>query len=176
MGAVSFREYARQRGISAAAVSKAVKEGRLIHGVVLDDAGKKCIDPDIADAEWAAMTDNTRGAPSHAKPRGHGVSTVVQPAAAVADEPPKFMESKAKREAFMAELARLEYEEKSGKLVQVEDVKRESFRVARIVRDSMLNIPDRVAAELAAETDPFRVQQRLAQEIRLALTELRLGE
>jgi hypothetical protein len=46
--------------------------------------------------------------------------------------------------------------------------------VARIVRDSMLNIPDRVAAELAAETDPFKVQQRLSAEIRLALIELKL--
>lgn len=171
MAIVSLAEYARQRGISAAAVTKAIHEGRLMRGIVLDDKGKRKVDTDIADAEWAGSTDSTTGAPSHATPRGHSVQAV---AASSPDEPPKFMESKAKREAFMAELARLEYEEKSGKLVQVDDVKRESFRVARIVRDSMLNIPDRVAAELAAETDPFRVQQRLAAEIRLALSELKL--
>lgn len=171
MPIVSFSEYARQRGISPAAVTKAVSEGRLSRAIVLGSKGKKSIDTEVADQEWSGSTDTTMGAPSHASPRGHSVS-----AQAITDEPPKFMESKAKREAFMAELARLEYEEKSGKLVQADDVKREGFRVARIVRDSMLNIADRVASELAAETDPFRVQQRLTQEIRLALTELRLGE
>ena len=171
MPIVSLSEYARQRGISPAAVTKAMRDGRISRGVILGSKGKKSIDTEIADAEWAASTDTTQGAPSHANPRGHNAA-----AQAAGSDTPSFMESKAKREAFMAELARLEYEEKSGKLVQVDDVKRESFRVARIVRDSMLNIADRVASELAAETDPFRVQQRLTQEIRLALTELRLGD
>lgn len=172
MPIVSFSEYARQRGISAAAVTKAVKEGRLLKAIIVGSKNKRSIDTEVADAEWAGSTDNTTGAPAHANPRGHSV-----PAGVTFDaggDTPTFMESKAKRESFLAELARLEYEQKSGTLVQVDDVKRESFRVARIVRDSMLNIPDRVAAELAAETDPFKVQQRLSAEIRLALIELKL--
>jgi hypothetical protein len=171
MPIVGLSDYARQRGISPAAVTKAIKDGRIKRAVILGSKGKKSIDSEIADQEWAASTDTTMGAPSHAVPRGHNIAT--QPGGA---DTPSFMESKAKRESFMAELARLEYEEKSGVLVQVDEVKREAFRAARIVRDSMLNIPDRVAAELAAETDPFRIQQRLSAEIRLALTELRLGE
>jgi len=171
MPIVSFSEYARQRGISAAAVTKAVKEGRLLKAIIVGSKNKRSIDTEVADAEWAGSTDNTTGAPAHANPRGHsgGMREAV-----ASDDTPTFMESKAKRESFLAELARLEYEQKSGTLVQVDDVKRESFRVARIVRDSMLNIPDRVAAELAAETDPFKVQQRLSAEIRLALIELKL--
>jgi hypothetical protein len=171
MGLVSLKDYARQRGISAAAVTKAIKDGRLARGIVVDETGKRKVDPAIADSEWAGSTDTTMGAPSHANPRGHS----IQAEPVTSGDTPTFMESKAKRESFMAELARLEYEEKSGALVQVDEVKKEAFRVARIVRDSMLNIPDRVAAELAAETDPFKVQKRLADEIRLALTELKLG-
>jgi hypothetical protein len=55
------------------------------------------------------------------------------------------------------------------------EVKRESFRTARQVRDSLLNLPDRLAAELAAETNQFKVHQRLVKEIRRALEELKLG-
>jgi len=83
--------------------------------------------------------------------------------------------SKAKREAFMAELARLEYEQKAGSLVPIEDVKKQAFKMARIVRDSLLNIPDRLAAELAAETNQFRVHTRLTEELRKALEELGNG-
>jgi hypothetical protein len=46
--------------------------------------------------------------------------------------------------------------------------------VARLVRDAMLNIPDRVAAELAAETNQFKVHQRLTHEIRRALEDMKL--
>ena len=38
-------------------------------------------------------------------------------------------------------------------------------------RDGMLNIPDRLAAVLAAETEPARVHQLLTDEIRHALQE-----
>ena len=36
----------------------------------------------------------------------------------------------------------------------------------------MLNIPDRIAADLAAETDAFKVHARLTKEIREVLTAL----
>ena len=36
-----------------------------------------------------------------------------------------------------------------------------SFNTFRTFRDGMLNIPDRLAAVLAAETDPVRVHDRL---------------
>ena len=45
----------------------------------------------------------------------------------------------------------------------------------RTFRDGMLNIPDRVAAVLAAESDPARVHEILATEIRKALLEFADG-
>ncbi len=41
--------------------------------------------------------------------------------------------------------------------------------VARMVRDAMLNIADRIASELAAETDQFEIHRLLTVEIRRAL-------
>ena len=72
----------------------------------------------------------------------------------------------------MARLAKIEFEERSGKLVNREEVTVAAFTAARTIRDSLLNIPDRVAAMLAAESDSVRTHQLLTDEIRKALGEL----
>ena len=48
----------------------------------------------------------------------------------------------------------------------------EAFKMARLTRDAMLAIPDRLAAEIAAETDTFKVHTRITEEIRKALESL----
>ena len=47
-----------------------------------------------------------------------------------------------------------------------------AFRRARIVRDGMLNLPDRLAAILAAEHDTTKVHTLMTTEIRTVLVEL----
>jgi hypothetical protein len=169
MPIVSAAEYARQRGISKAAVSLAISEGKLPTAAVKAGRNWK-IDTELADREWRENTNPVMGAPTHAKPKGHSVDDESKP---VGTE--TLAASKAKRESFLAELARLEYEQKAGSLVSADDVKKQAFKMARIVRDSILNIPDRVAAELAAETNQFRVHKRLTEELRKALEELGNG-
>ena len=51
---------------------------------------------------------------------------------------------------YAARLAQLEYEERSGALCKVEDVKLAAFKTARLTRDAMLNIPARVVNEIGA--------------------------
>ena len=85
---------------------------------------------------------------------------------------PRSRQSRAVRETYLARLAKIEFEERSGKLLSRDEVTVTAFTVARTVRDNLLNIPDRVAAMLAAETDPGRVHQILSEEIRKALIEL----
>lgn len=80
-----------------------------------------------------------------------------------------FAQSRAIKEAYLARLAKLEFEEKSGVLVKADAVKNEAFKVARLVRDAMLNIPDRVSSELAADSDQFVIHRKLTLEIRRAL-------
>lgn len=171
MPIVSAAEYAKLRGISKAAVSLAISEGKLPKAAVKVGRGWQ-IDADLADQEWRENTNPGMGAPTHDNAKGHnGGDTPVD----VPMEKQSLAASKAKREQFMAELARLEYEQKAGSLVSAEEVKKEAFKIARIVRDSILNIPDRVAAELAAETNQFRVHKRLTEELRKALEELGNG-
>lgn len=82
---------------------------------------------------------------------------------------PKFIESQARREMFKANLTELEYLEQVGKLIPAEQIDREWFKLARLVRDTMLNIPARIADQLAHETDQRKVQDMLEAEIYQAL-------
>lgn len=82
---------------------------------------------------------------------------------------PKFIESQARREMFKAKLTELEYLEQVGKLVPAEEVDKEWFELARLVRDSMLNIPARLADQLAHETDQRKIHDLLETEIYQAL-------
>ena len=52
---------------------------------------------------------------------------------------------------------RLDFEERSGKLLQHDEVERAAFNTARTIRDGKLNIPDRVAGLLTAESDEREV-------------------
>ncbi len=104
---------------------------------------------------------------------------VLPPASApVVPEPqtgPSYAQSRAIREAYQARLAKLEYEEKSGKLVPVDQVKADAFNAARQVRDALLNISGRIAHQLAHEKDPARISARIDDEIREALSGLAAG-
>ena len=85
---------------------------------------------------------------------------------------PHINESRAKSEHFRAELARIDLEVKEEELVESSLVKRQAFTAARTVRDSLGNIPDRVANQFAAETDPVEIHKVLTEEIRKALESL----
>lgn len=172
-GSVTLTAYAKSKGVSTEAVSKAVRVGRLSKSVVFDAKGKPRVIPALADQEWTANTDSAQQrVPAVAPPR----PPAPEPEAPARDEPKTatFQQARTLREAYMARLARLEFEEKSALLVRADAVKNEAFRTARMVRDNLLNIPDRVAAELANETNQFKVHQRLTQEIRRALEDMKL--
>jgi hypothetical protein len=117
--------------------------------------------------EFAQPLLTTENKPEKTQSTHSNISRVVNP-----DDLPTIAESRQLREAYLAELSKLEFDEKSGKLTEVEKVKRDAFKLARVVRDAMLNIPDRVAHELAHDSDPARVHIRLTEEIRFALMAL----
>jgi hypothetical protein len=87
-------------------------------------------------------------------------------------EPPKnpvFAEIQARKEHFKAELARLEYEQAIGKLVEREQVEAEAYRIARLIRDGVFNVVSRLEGLLAAETDQRKVRELLEKEFRQVL-------
>jgi hypothetical protein len=156
MPLVSLRQYAKHRGVSHTAVEKAVKQGR----VKLTD-GK--VDVEVADRD-RSRNSSPVNAP---KPQSRTATGGDGPASG-----PTYAQSRAVRELYLARLARIEFEERAAKLVSRDEVTVAAFTKARTVRDNLLNIPDRLAAMLAAEADPAQVHQILSEEIRKVLIEL----
>lgn len=67
---------------------------------------------------------------------------------------------------------RLELDLKRGRLVSKSEVQAMAFKAGRDAQNAMLLIPNRVAAILAAETDPSAVREILVREITQALESL----
>ncbi len=156
---VNQAEYARRRGVSRQAVSKAIRSGRikLVRGK---------IDTTLADAQWRANTDP---APEF------GVKDVDEGPKAKEGLPPSslsYTTSRAIREAYSARLTRLEYEEKVGELISADKVRLQAFNSARRARDLLLAIPDRVAPIVAGIPDQLECHRILLQEIHRVCDEL----
>ncbi len=92
--------------------------------------------------------------------------------AALLNVNPTFAEAQTRERVFKAKLAELEFDERIGKLVFRDVVEAEAFRIGRLVRDAVLNVPSRLAGILAAEMDQRRVHDLLEKELRQALEAL----
>lgn len=177
---LSIRAYAQHRGVSHTAVAKAIKAGR----ISVDPDGK--IDPTKADAQWARNTlpsqnPTTRAGNPPSKVATPPVSTPVSSReVATPLEPrataPDYQTSRAIREAYAARLAKLEYEERTGKLINADEVTVKHFNLARVLRDRLQQIPRKVApnivAAVVAQPDQRVVEDLLMDAIREALEEL----
>jgi hypothetical protein len=89
-----------------------------------------------------------------------------------ASKGPDLNTSKSVQALYAARTARLEYEQRAGKLVPVDAVKAEAFKTARTVRDAILNIPERLTPMLAAESEPAKIYALLVKEFTDALSAL----
>jgi hypothetical protein len=63
----------------------------------------------------------------------------------------------------------LELDQKTGRLVDAEQIKIAAFNKGRAVRDAILNIPDRISPILAAESDQITIGQIMTTELKQAL-------
>lgn len=74
--------------------------------------------------------------------------------------------------AIQAEDARLDLEERKGLLIRRADVADQLIQVSRALRDELIGLPNRVAAELAALNDPDAVRLLLEERLETALASL----
>jgi hypothetical protein len=178
---MGLREYARHKGVAPSAVEKALKSGRI------QKEPDGTIDPVKADAAWERNTSpaqQRKPLPERAMPTAVQGSPVAPPTRQPVHRPvepeagpnmtgvPNYQISRAIRETYNAKLARLEYEEKNGKLLNAEDVANDAFALASRVRDRILAVPSRVSSMLASETDSKVIERLLTQELRNALEEI----
>lgn len=80
--------------------------------------------------------------------------------------------ARTEKEIYRAKMAKLNYERMEGTLILADEVKKAAFEKARLVRDSLLNIPARVSPIVAAEHDSKKVNEILTNEIRQCLEAL----
>jgi hypothetical protein len=166
---MSLRAYARYRGCSLKAVQFAVQRGRIKRNA------DGLIDSEEADRDWAANTlhSNARPGPRHqaraAEPAVDTEIPVVQVSSSKMAG--NLAQARAAKEVFEARLKKIELEERQGNLLYKGSIQIEAFNRARVLRDAILNVPDRVAANLAAESDAAVVRDLLETELVLILEE-----
>jgi hypothetical protein len=180
MAPLSLSAYAKRRGVSHVAVSKAIAAGRLTASVVRDDRGApKIADPELADREWAANTRpridhpaaDLAGEPPDPRPRTPRASAPA-PDASPRGHVPDYNESRARRESALADMAEIEVAERRGELVPVDEARADVVSRFTVVRTRLLGVPSRVAQRLphlAVEVVPI-----LDELLREALEELAL--
>ena len=158
---ISMAELAKLKNVSRMAVSKKVRSGKL-DGAVVNHNGRKLINKEEAFRLW-----DIQALPSKDTTVRKQLKQEIN--AKTEDEIPAYGESKAKREYFLAELAKLDVEEKKEQLVSVQDIKKSSFATARAIRESLSNLADRLSHQLAGEDDASVIYEILNNEHREAL-------
>ena len=183
MARLTIRGYARHRGVSHTAVRKAIAAGR----IGTDAEGN--IDPTQADEQWASSTNLSKprnsvtGVPKlrrdpAAPPEVLGVAAPAEPMPEVPSEGgatrlvSSYAASRAAREGYAARLTKLEYEQRSGKLVDADEVRAHLFGLSRRMRDALLGIPDRLAPVLVGQSDQAVIHQLITEELMTSLGEL----
>lgn len=183
---MSYRAYAKHRGVTLRAVQKAVGEvqadgsraGR-IAGAMVDAPGSvhAKIDSDLADQLWTLNTDEAKRSilfsPGPEKSLG-AESSLTEPAGiaelapdALPGDPDSanYRKFRTIGESIKVEHAQLDLDERKGKLVDLDDACRLCFTALRALRDSLRNTGARIAAQLAASDDTLICEQLVNAEI-----------
>jgi hypothetical protein len=194
---ISLTAYAKRRGVSPVAVSKAVARGRLNDSVVRDERGApKISDPDLADQEWEQNTRQRADRPGQTVRPSRlpdpplleempGAAATYPPTAAprgrradpLPDGVPAYHASQAirahheaRRSAAAADQAELELAARRGKLVDVAEITGEFNAHITNAKARLLALPTHVGQELPDLAE--RVVPVVDRLIRAALQEL----
>ena len=161
---ITMAELAKLKNVSRMAVSKKVKSGKLDSAIV-NHNGRKLVNKEEAFRLWDLQAPPSKDTTVRKKLKQEIDSKKVE-------EIPAYGESKAKREYFLAELAKLDVQEKKKQLVSVEDIKKSSFATGRAIRETLTNLADRLSHQLAGEDDATVIHEIISNEHREALQNL----
>jgi hypothetical protein len=149
----SIAAFARDRNVDEKAVRKGIASGRISASCVgLSRSGRRQVITDVEGAR-RAWDENAARAPQ--APAVDGRGSLVEASRLATMERHRSL--------------RIKNDLSEGAVVDVKAAKREAFESYRIIRETLLNLPVRLAAELAGETDPAKVFARLDDAIREAL-------
>lgn len=140
---MTIGKYAAYVGMSRTALYKNIDSGKLASCIVTKK-GKKYIKVEQANAIFEM-------APSDGEQK----------------EAKEVVGNRAKNiiDVYKAKNEQLKYQERIGELVEASKVKDSLFKIGRSLRDSLMNIPERLAPELSGTTDIHTIRERIAEEI-----------
>ena len=166
---MNLRKYAEDRKVEYTQLSKWAGQGRFSSDALRKDGRLwVVVDPQELDRQIAAAKAPDRGGRDGGPAIDQALLQQQNRAAAI----PSFAQSRAIREAYAARLTRLEYDQRSSKLVDKNELKMRLAKLHMALRDSLRTIPDRVAPIVAAETDQAKIHAMLLKEIGQALESL----
>lgn len=184
---LSIREFARREGCSDTLVRRAITQGRL--------KAKKdgTLDPALIGSPWRqANATASKAAAKPARPPANRRSTGPEGAAdgpaddsnSLEDEAARMLsegegvdyaEALRRKENWLALLRQLEYEQKSGALVELAVAQAVLFEASRGQRDAWLNWPAKIGPLLAAELgleEADRVTEALTAHVHKQISQL----
>ena len=194
---IGFSDFARLKGVSAAAVTTACKSR--IKEAIVERNGKRMLDREKALALWDRNTkrngsERVSDEARQRDQRGLGAELGEAPAVTTAevsgvtpealktlimglpeDQIPGIDTSRERKAHYDAEVARLEALKERGEVGSLRDMEGALFERARAVRDALLGLADRLAPMLAATTDARECHRLLTEEHRIALRGLADG-
>ena len=161
---ITFADLAKIKGVSRSAVSQRRQTGILKDAIVKVN-GRELLNKDEAVRLWdqnsvPAPSPITAQTKKELKKQVDGMS---------ADEIPDFNISRAKKEFYTAELARIQVEQQKKELISAKEVEKKSFEMAVAIREAFLTLPDRVSNLFASETDASAIDSVMRQEIHSCL-------
>ncbi len=171
---LSQRAYARHRGVSHTAVRKAIAAGR-----ITTEDGR--IDPDRADRDWEANTDESKPSSTATKRRGQrrapwqppeSTTSTMAPAGESGAGARTYSQSRGVRESYLARLAKVDYEQRISKLVDADQMRVAQFNAARKARDMLIGVPSRIAPLVVGTTDVAEIERIMDIEINRVCTEI----
>lgn len=149
MSLITKTKFAQKHGFSKQYVSELVRKGK----IVPDSNG--LLDEDEADY----MLELNRSVTPSKKSDQNNINYL-------------YAKSRLQNEIEKGKLLKLERAEKEQSLIPAEEVRKTLFTKGRVLRDALLNVPDRVSAELAGISDEKQIHKILTREITDCLEEL----
>ena len=164
---ITFADLAKLKGVSRSAVSQRRQSGVLDAAIVKVGAREK-LNKDLALELWEKNT-----APVLNQLPVQTKKELKKQIDALPDDAiPDFNTSRARKEHWQASLAQLQVQQQKKDLIPVTEIKKSSFEMGRAIRESLANLADRLASQVAGETDPQVIHKLLTQEHRAALEQL----
>jgi hypothetical protein len=159
MSLISQAEWARRHGFSKQYVGKLISQGKI-----------KLVNGMIDERTANAVLENQRDPSLPLRRTGDGTYEQRN------EMHDLLVKTKLKNEIERGKLLEAIVRSETGELISAEKVRQAMFAKGRIIRDGMMNIPDRISSLLANENDAAKIHEILSKEIREVLTELSRDE